>query len=111
MIEDVSGHKTDEKKIEIQKHRHDTRDDSGSNLRKHLEKWMVDGYKEFTKSGSIKYSSYQEIFDRISMSWGDVPKSAIINAFKKTSIDFYSTRFDYESDESETKEDQEACNL
>jgi len=75
-----------------------------SNLRKYWESWMINGYKEYTKSGHMKRASYEEICEWISKAWIAVPLSAILNGFKKTTISFYDEtcdelkNFDFDSD-------------
>lgn len=60
-----------------------------SRLRNKWEQWMINGFKEYTKSGRIKRASYEEICKWISQSWEEVPDSAIKNGFVKTTINFY----------------------
>lgn len=87
-----------------------------SHLRKQWENLMINGVKEFTKSGHIKRASYEDICSWISKSWEAVPTSAIISGFKKTSIEFYADNGVEEEeeieenidDEEESEEDAEA---
>lgn len=60
-----------------------------AHLRRHWENWMINGYKQYTKSGNLKRASCEEICQWISESWDSVPVSAIKNGFKKTTINFY----------------------
>lgn len=76
-----------------------------SHLRKEWEDWMISGVKDFTKSGNIKRVSYEEIAKWIAKSWERVPKSTIINGFKKTSINFYSDDGELEEDGEEVEEE------
>ena len=50
---------------------------------------MINGHKQYTKSGNLKRASCEEIFQWISESWDSVPVSAIKNGIKKTTINFY----------------------
>lgn len=74
-------------------------------LRGKWEKWMIQGYKQYTKSGHMKRASYEEIVDWTSKAWNEVPTTAIKNGFRKTTINFYNEEQNL-SDE-ENGEDEE----
>lgn len=78
-------------------------------LRTQWENWMINGYKEYTKSGNLKRASYEEICKWIGKAWEEVPVTVIKNGFRKTSIDFYgehSDGYEYEFLDSEAEEDE-----
>ena len=77
-----------------------------AHLRQRWEKWMINGVKEYTKSGNLKKASYEEICRWISEAWLAVPSSAIKNGFKKTTIDFYN-EMDSESEYIDEKFEEE----
>ena len=60
-----------------------------SRLRSRWENWLINGYKNYTKSGNLKRVSYEEITKWISEAWNEVPVSTITSGFKKTTIKFY----------------------
>ncbi|KAL0278423.1 UNVERIFIED_CONTAM: hypothetical protein PYX00_000251 [Menopon gallinae] len=68
-----------------------------SNLRECWEKWMVKGFKSFTKNGSMKRASHEEILKWIDSAWRNVPEIAVINGFKKTGIKLYDTQCNEEN--------------
>ena len=69
-------------------------------LRGMWENWMINGQKQYTKSGNLKRASYEEICQWISESW-EVPVTTIRNGFNRTTIDFYDdlqNNSDYDND-------------
>lgn len=119
MLDSAPGHKTDEVKKKFKDHgtlmamipggltkKLQVLDISvnksfKSRLRSKWENWMINGLKEYTKSGSLKRASYEEICTWISQSWEEVPVSAIKNGFIKTTINFYGDENNNELSESE----------
>ena len=60
-----------------------------SHLKTLWKKWMTDGIKSYTKNGSPKRASYDEIAEWISKAWDSVTVETIKNGFRKTGINFY----------------------
>lgn len=77
-----------------------------SRLRSKWENWLINGYKEYTKSGNMKRASYSEICKWIGEAWQEVPSSTIKNGFNKTTINFFnSDQIDNDDYETESEDD------
>lgn len=57
-----------------------------SKIRRKWEKWMVDGFHSYTKSGRMQRASYAEICKWIVESWADVARECIFHGFRVSGI-------------------------
>ena len=55
-------------------------------IREEWEKWMVNGFHSFTKSGKIKKASCSTVCEWILLAFNSITKDCIINGFKKAGI-------------------------
>jgi hypothetical protein len=78
-----------------------------SKMRTKWEKWMVNGYHSFTKSGIMRRASYAEVCNWIIESWKDITTDCIRNGFKKASICDYSPNQNEECDDYEGTTEEE----
>ena len=72
-----------------------------SRLRSKWKNWLINGMKNYTKSGNFKRVSYEEITKWIAEAWDEVLVSTITIGFKKITIKFY------DLDEEEIDQDSE----
>lgn len=60
-----------------------------SKVRKMWEKWMINGYHEYTKKGNMKKASYEEVCKWIVESWNEITPECIKNGFSKGKLICY----------------------
>ena len=60
-------------------------------MRNKWDKWMVEGFHTFTKTGKTRRASYSEVCQQIVNSWSKITVNCIKNGFKKSLICDYPT--------------------